>query len=156
MALTQEQKDEKAAAAAKAKAEKALATAAEKQAKADQKAKDKAEKEAAKPVKAETIKQNGIPRPNKGKTLRVWEIADEISKALKGPADRKAVTEKGVAEGLEAGTIHTQYGRWRKFHGLTGQRVVNAEVKAEVKAAPADPEAKAPKLKSVPKVPKAK
>lgn len=109
---------------------------ADKQAKADAKAgkdKEKADAKAAKEAdKAarQSVKKNGVTRPNRGVTLRVWEIADEVSKETKAPATRKAVTEKGVAEGLETGTIHTQYGRWRKFNGLSAVRGEKADAPA--------------------------
>lgn len=140
MALSADQLAAKAADKAKRdkaaedlKAAKAKARADEKQAKADRAA-------ALKASKVETVKQNGISRPNKGKTLRIWEIADEISKATKAPALRKDVTEKAIAEKLELGTIHTQYGRWRKFHGLSSVRTVPTEEKgASSKSAESKP-----------------
>lgn len=110
--------------AAAKKAEKEQADAAKAAAKAEKdkaKADAKAAKDAEKAAR-QSVKKNGVTRPNRGVTLRVWEIADEISKETKAPATRKAVTEKGVAEGLETGTIHTQYGRWRKFNGLSAVR----------------------------------
>ncbi len=61
---------------------------------------------------------NGVTRPKtKTKTGRVWEIADDLS-SKDGPAARKDVMQAGEAEGLNSATIATQYGRWRKFHGL--------------------------------------
>lgn len=61
---------------------------------------------------------NGVTRPkNDTKTGRVWAIADELS-SKDGPAARKDVMQAGEAEGLNTATIATQYGRWRKFHGL--------------------------------------
>ncbi len=72
-----------------------------------------------KAVKAPPIVQNGVTRPSSGLTKKVWDIADELSGIKKAPATRAEVTEKGLAEGLVVGTIHTQYGKWRKFHGLS-------------------------------------
>jgi len=77
--------------------------------------------------------QNGVTRPKAGtKTGRVWEIADELSTS-DGPAARKDVMAASEAEGLNTATIATQYGRWRKFHGLGRAAVaVAAEDTAEV------------------------
>lgn len=84
----------------------------------DTKAKEKAPAKD-KPVKDE---QNGVVRPKTGtKTGRVWEIADELSKKAKKPASRKAVLEKTNGEGINSATAATQYGRWRKYHGLEGR-----------------------------------
>jgi len=92
----------------------------------------------AKPEKTPRVelpKANGVTRPSSGtKTGRVWEVADEISAARGEPAPRKDVMEKCKAEGINEATIATQYGKWRKFHGL----------KAERKAPEAKPAAEAP------------
>lgn len=67
----------------------------------------------------EVDKQNGISRPKSGtKTGRVWEIADELSAATNAPATRKDVLVKTTAESINSATAATQYGRWRKYHGL--------------------------------------
>lgn len=64
-------------------------------------------------------KQNGVTRPKPGtKTGRVWEIADALSAQANAPAPRKNVIAQGVAEGINPATLATQYGRWRRFHGL--------------------------------------
>lgn len=94
---------------------------------------------AEKPAKVE---QNGVTRPSSGATLKVWELADNLSAAAGKPAERKEVTEAGLAAGLVVGTIHTQYGRWRKFHGLSVVREKSAAAAAP--AAEATPAADAP------------
>lgn len=114
---------------AKAKA-KADEKAAKEAAKAEAKAKKQAEAEAKKAAKPAAVVQNDVTRPSSGATAKVWELADKVSAANKKPATRKEVMEAGLAEGLVAGTINTQFGKWRKFHGLA------AEPK-EVKAKPA-------------------
>lgn len=77
-------------------------------------------KKEAKP-KVELVTQNNVSRPQDGtRTARVWEIADELSAAAGKPCKRKEVIEKALAEDLNAATAATQYGRWRKFHGLVG------------------------------------
>lgn len=68
------------------------------------------------------VQQNGVTRPKDGTTTgRVWVIADEISAKKGAPADRKTVIEQVVAEGINASTGATQYGKWRKFHSLVGE-----------------------------------
>ena len=64
--------------------------------------------------------QNGVTRPAPGtKTGRVWEIADELSAEKGEPAGRAEVLAAYEAEGGNSATGATQYGRWKKFHGLT-------------------------------------
>lgn len=73
-------------------------------------------------AKPEKDTANGITRPKPGtKTCRVWEIADAQSANLGAPAPRKGVLEECVAEDLNSATAATQYGRWRKYHGLEGR-----------------------------------
>lgn len=65
--------------------------------------------------------KNSITRPSEGTaTGKVWEIADELSTALKAPVDRKALIEATTKAKLNPSTAATQYGRWRKYNGLTG------------------------------------
>lgn len=122
-----------APAKAPTKAEVKAAAAVEK---ATAKAKEKADKEAAAKTaaaaKTEKVEQNGVTRPASGKTKLVWDIADAMSKELKAPVSRKAITDALIAAPhlLVIGTIHTQYGKWRKFHGLVKE--VAAPAPAEV------------------------
>ena len=135
--------EQAAAKKAQAAADKKAAKEQEKKDKAEQRAKDAEAKKEAK-AKAEADKKqqrldskqelNGVVRPLTGATLKIWEIADAISAATKAPAERATVMEQGKAAGLQEGTINTQYGRWRKYHGLVTAR----EAKP---AAPAAPEA---------------
>lgn len=108
-------------------------------------AKDK-EKEAKAVLKQEAAAQkqqtNGVTRPKDGtKTGRVWTIAEQITaknglneKGEKKWAARKDVIAQGEAEGLNAATIATQYGRWRKSNGLKGP--LEAPVSAPAATAP--------------------
>lgn len=90
------------------------------------------------------VQQNGVTRPKDGTTTgRVWAIADEISAKKGEPADRKTVIEQVVAEGINASTGATQYGKWRKFHGLVGEASPGRAAKPATEAAPAAPEAPA-------------
>jgi len=86
-------------------------------AKKDKAAKEVVEKEVVeKPAK---IEQNGVVRPNAGtQTARVWEIAEALSESIGSAASRKEVLEAATAEGINASTAATQYGRWTKFHGI--------------------------------------
>ncbi len=84
---------------------------------------DKKEKKVEKveKVKVEKDTQNGITRPSTGtKTGIVWGIADDLSAELKAPAGRKAVLDAATAKEINPSTAATQYGRWRKYNGLTG------------------------------------
>lgn len=78
--------------------------------------------------------QNGVTRPAGGVTRRVWEIADEISAREKRPAARAEVTEVATKEGINVGTVHTQFGRWRKYYGLTTPKEERAAQMAAAKA----------------------
>lgn len=69
--------------------------------------------------KAPKDEKNGIVRPKAGtKTGRVWEIADKLSADSGEPVARKAVLDAAMAEGINAATAATQYGRWRRYYGL--------------------------------------
>jgi hypothetical protein len=75
-----------------------------------------AAEETAAPTKVE---QNGIVRPKAGTTTAlIWEIADAKSKEAGEPAKRKDIIDAAIAQGLNAATVATQYGRWRVFYGL--------------------------------------
>jgi hypothetical protein len=120
--MTEEEKKANADEKARVASEKAAAKAEAKKAADDAKAAAKAAKEAAKPAKVAPVSQNGVTRPTRGVTLKVWEAADKISAEKKAPADRKEVVAACADDVPEVGTIHTQYGRWRKFHGLVAVR----------------------------------
>lgn len=66
---------------------------------------------------------NGVQMPTRGKTLRVWEIADAMSKEARAPVTRDDLAKACMAEDIPLGTVLTQYGRWRRFYGLTGGRL---------------------------------
>ena len=91
------------------------------------------------------IQQNGVTRPKDGTTTgRVWAISDEISAKKGEPADRKTVIEQVVAEGINASTGATQYGKWRKFHGLVGEASPGRAAKPADATPPAPPAPEAP------------
>lgn len=76
---------------------------------------------------------NGVTRPSMGVTKQVWETADMLSQRLGTYVDRATLTE--VLNGkVEIGTIHTQYGRWRKYYGLTETREQRAERMTQIRA----------------------
>ena len=83
---------------------------------------------------------NGVTRPKAGTaTGRVWQICDELSAASNAPAERAQVIAKATAEGINAATVATQHGKWRKYHGLVA---ASPEAKAEKTKADADAKAK--------------
>ena len=53
------------------------------------------------------------PRPKTGATLRVWEVADQITKETGQNAKRKMVIERCVNEGGNPNTASTQYSHWK-------------------------------------------
>lgn len=66
--------------------------------------------------------QNGVTRPASGTvTGRVWDFADELQRMMGRPPSRSEVMAKGAAAGINDNTVHTQYGHWRRFHGLRGR-----------------------------------
>jgi hypothetical protein len=72
--------------------------------------------------------QNGVTRPKADtKTGRIWEIADSLSAQEGAPVARYKVLNAAMAEGLNAATASTQYGRWRKYHGLGAEPKEAAE-----------------------------
>ncbi len=84
---------------------------------------------------------NGVTRPKAGTTCaRVWTICDEQSAAANAPAERAKVIEQAITEGINAATVATQHGKWRKYHGLVAD---SPEAKAEKVAAAAEKAAKA-------------
>lgn len=102
-----------------------------------------------KPVAVKAEKRNGVTRPKAGtKTGRVWEVSDSVSKKNGAPAERASVMAICKGEGMNKATVATQYGKWRKFNGLTGMRdmkkaapVENAPPVPAAKEAPAAPPA---------------
>ena len=70
-------------------------------------------------VKEPKIEKNGVVRPRTGTgTAKVWEIADALSAAANAPAKRKEVLDECTKQSINVSTAATQYGKWRKFHGL--------------------------------------
>ncbi len=75
--------------------------------------------------------KNGVTRPGAGtKTGRVWDIADKISAKTNEPAMRKPVLDEAVKQEINESTAATQYGKWRKYHGLVGTGRPAKETKA--------------------------
>src|SRR5260370_4550284 len=73
------------------------------------------------------LRQNGVTRPRAGTiTGRVWEIADEVSKAFGNHDVRKDVIARGLAAGINAATLQTQISEWRRFHGFGRNHPVTA------------------------------
>jgi hypothetical protein len=100
------------------------AKAAKKQKKIDDdaaKAAAKAEKAKAPATPVAKDVRNGISRPKSGVTAQVWATADDLSAKAGGPIER-SVLSAALSGSVETGTIHTQYGRWRKYYGLSETR----------------------------------
>lgn len=96
-------------------------------------------------VPNETKNDEVRPRAG-GKTARVWEIADSLSKKLRRPATRAEVLEVAVEkEGASLGMASTQFGRWRRFNGLFGRATAEGTKKAAAKKAAPRKAAKAAK-----------
>lgn len=131
--------------------------AAKKTAKANETTETKTTTEATTPKaeKPAKVEQNGITRPSTGATLRVWEIADELSAKHQRPATRAEVTEAGQKVDLVIGTIHTQYGRWRKFNGLVTPAEEREAARAKAKAEKEEAKAKEKAAKAEEKAAKA-
>jgi len=69
--------------------------------------------------------QNGVTMPRIGtKTRKVWEIATQISEKENRPCTRVEILSACDEEGIPNGTASTQYSHWRKYHGLSGGRIV--------------------------------
>lgn len=84
--------------------------------------------------KPERIKQNGVSRPSSGtQTGKVWDIADKISSENNRPATRAEVTAAGTTAGINASTITTQFGQWRRFYGIKKEVTPTGEVKKTAK-----------------------
>lgn len=123
--------DEKVAKKAQAEADKAAKKKANDDAKVekarlkkeaeDKKEADKLAKANAAAVPVAKDAKNGIARPKAGVTKLVWDTADNLSKESKAPVERAVLTAALNGE-VQTGTIHTQYGRWRKYYGLSETR----------------------------------
>ena len=69
--------------------------------------------------------RNGVTRPKTGtQTGTVWDICDKLSKETGKPAERKPVVDHCTAAGINPSTAATQYGKWRKYHGLVSEKTV--------------------------------
>ena len=87
--------------------------------------------------KVKRVEKNGVSRPNPGsKTGRIWEISDHLSAKTNQPAKRADVLAAAEKEEINKSTAMTQYGQWRKFHGLAKETVIPAPVKSEDKSEP--------------------
>jgi len=58
----------------------------------------------------------GVFKPKSGVTLRVWEIADELSARLGRQASRADVIERAIAEGINERTASTQHSQWKRSY----------------------------------------
>ncbi len=58
--------------------------------------------------------------PSVGKTRRVWQIADELTRKLGHTAPRQAVIDAYISEGGNPGTASVQYSLWKKSRLSSG------------------------------------
>jgi len=58
----------------------------------------------------------GVFKPKSGVTLRVWEIADELSARLGRQAARADVIERAISEGINERTASTQHSQWKRSY----------------------------------------
>jgi len=122
-------------AAEAAKADKKASVEAEKAAKAQAKLDAKAAKEAEKAAKAQAKldakaakeaqrqpEQNGVRRPGPdGLCGKVWGLADSLSAEMSQAVPIANLLKAGEEQGMNVSNIHTEYARWKKFHGLSGR-----------------------------------
>ena len=101
----------------------------------------------AKPERPKLETANGVAKPAEGsKTRRGWDIASSSSAEKQRPALRSEVMEVALAEGLNRGTVATQYGKWCTFYAVTSdaRKSVRAENREAAEAQAAATEAEAP------------
>lgn len=132
----------KAAAAAEAKAKreseakaKREAKEAEKKAAADKRA---AEKQAKIDAKAAAIKakedakqpeQNGVRRPGPdGKCGKAWALMDSMSATLGAPVAVADLLAAAKAQGMNKNMVRSNYAAWRKFNGVAGRVLSQADI----------------------------
>lgn len=131
-AVKQAASDAAAKLAADAKAKKEADKAAAEKAKADA----KAAKEAAKQPE-----RNGVRRPKaEGLCGQAWTLFDSLSRGLGRPVPIADALAEGGKHNLNPGNMRTEYARWKKFNGISGQ-VAKTVVTPPVAAAPAAPAA---------------
>lgn len=86
------------------------------------------------PVNKDT--KNGITRPKDGTTsAKIWALAEKHG-------ERGPVIEGAAKLEINAATAATQFGKWRKYHGITGR--AEKPVKQTKKATPAKTKATPP------------
>lgn len=149
-----EQKAAEAAAKAKQKAEAKAAKEAEAaKAKADREAAAKAKKEAAEKAKADAKaakqaakqpEQNGVRRPGPdGKCGKAWALMDAMSAKAGAPVAIADLLVASKAAGLNDNMTRSNYAAWRKFNGVTGRVLSQADIAKAQAAAKAAEQAKA-------------
>ena len=135
-------KAEKAEAAAKAKAERAAASKAKAEEKQAAKAAAKKAREDAKAAKAQAKVdakaakeatrqpvQNGARRPGpEGKCGKAWALMDSLSAKLGAPVAIADLLVASRALGLNDNMVRSNYASWRKFNGVAGRVLSQADI----------------------------
>lgn len=81
----------------------------------------------AKEPKSARPTQNGMSRPPSSTiTGKVWDAADAVSEKKQAPATIAEV--RALIPEVNPATVATQYGKWRRFHGLKRPEKVVAVV----------------------------
>lgn len=107
-----------------------------------------------KPARPAPVVKNGITQPREGgKTRIVWDKCSELAKSLKRTPTRQEVI--AAQPKLNADTVATQYGYWRRFEGITGRIVTPKPAAPKKPAAPGKAKPAAPKKPAAPAKPAA-
>ena len=71
-------------------------------------------------------------RPRSGKTARVWQIADQLTRQRGRLAKRQDVIKRFQAEGGNPNTASTQYHHWKKAHeeSAGAEPIVERDIKS--------------------------
>lgn len=81
------------------------------------------------------IEQNGQAKPRPGTISdKLWSIFDEVSAQLGRPAAIGDVFERATGEGIKEASVRAGYAHWRRFHGITGRVMSQAELEAKAAA----------------------
>lgn len=82
--------------------------------------------------KAPREQRNGVPTPKPGTiTAQLWAIFDARSEALGRAAAIGDVFEEAVAADIKEASVRAGYAHWRKYHGIAGRVMSQAEMDAK-------------------------
>ena len=85
----------------------------------DQQVRERAEREFLKMKELVRSQNNGIRAPlPSSMCCRIWGLATSMSQQCGRVVTLRELTEKGISEGFNRGSLRNQYTFWRKYHGL--------------------------------------